>query len=195
MTGIILAGGRSSRMGRDKSLLPWQGSDLMHTVISKVGQACDDIVLVSNQARNLIYKDVRVVADIISEMGPLGGIHAGLTYAKHPLAFVTACDMPYAVPQAISFLLQEATDEWDVVIPACGEFFEPMCCVYRKTCLPAIETLLNQGRRRIVDFFPLIRLKTIDVEIFRQFDPELKLFTNINTADEYQRALQIENIG
>lgn len=193
MTGIILAGGRSSRMGRDKSLLPWNNSDLLHSVINKVGQVCDDIVLVSNQPRNLAREDVRVVKDIIPDMGPLGGIHAGLTSARDPLAFVTACDMPYVVPQAIRFLLHEAVGDWDVVIPTCGEMFEPMCCVYSKTCLPAIETLLKQGRRRIIEFFPLVRIKYIDVENFRQFDAKLAMFTNINTAEEYERALQQEN--
>lgn len=190
MTGIILAGGRSSRMGRDKSLLPWHDSDLLQTVITKVGQACDEIILVGNQSRHEVPKDVRVVKDIISGMGPLGGMHAGLLHAKYPLAFVTACDMPFAVPQAISFLFHEATEDWDIVVPACGEMFEPMYCVYRKTCLPAIEKLLKQGVRRIIEIFPLLRVKYIDLENFRQFDADLTMFTNINTMEEYKRALQ-----
>jgi molybdopterin-guanine dinucleotide biosynthesis protein A len=192
MTGIILAGGRSSRMGRDKSLLPWNDSDLMHTVIRKVSQVCDDMVLVSNQARNLAIKDIQIVQDIIPNMGPLGGIHAGLTHARYPLAFVTACDMPYVVPQAVDFLLHEAAEDWDVVIPTCGDQYEPMFCVYRKTCIPAIETLLKQGGRRIVQIFSVLRVKHIDVEIFRQFDPKLTIFTNINTMEEYEKALQRE---
>ncbi len=189
MTGIVLAGGRSSRMGRDKSVLPWHNSDLVQTVIRKVGQVCEDIVLVSNQPRN-VPPGVRVVGDIIPDMGPLGGIHAGLTHAKSPFAFVTACDMPYIVPEAISFLLQQAGEEWDVVIPSNGDQFEPMFAVYRQTCIPAIETLLKENRRQIIGFFPLIRLKKIDVSRLRQFDKELTMFTNINTAEEYARALQ-----
>ena len=189
MTGIVLAGGRSSRMGRDKSVLPWHNSDLVQTVIGKVGQVCEDIVLVSNQPRNVPHR-VRVVGDIMPGMGPLGGIHAGLTHAKHPLAFVTACDMPYIAPEAISFLFQQAGEEWDVVIPTDGDQFEPMFAVYRKTCIPAIEALLTENRRRIVGFFPLVRVKKIDVSCLRQFDQELTMFTNINTAEEYERARQ-----
>lgn len=190
MTGIILAGGRSSRMGRDKSLLPWHDSNLMNAVIDKVSQACDDIVLVSNQPRDMMRKDIRVVPDIIADMGPLGGIHAGLTHARHDVAFVTACDMPFIVPRAISYLLQEAGRDWDVVIPADGELLEPMFCVYAKTCLPVIEGLLNQGRRKITAFFPLVRVKYIPIDTFRQFDSALNLFTNINTAEQYERALR-----
>lgn len=189
MTGIVLAGGRSSRMGRDKSVLPWHNSNLVQTVIRKVGQVCEDIVLVSNQPRNVSHR-VRVVGDIVPGMGPLGGIHAGLTHAKHPLAFVTACDMPYIVPEAISFLSQQAGEEWDVVIPANGDQFEPMFAVYRKTCIPAIEAMLKDNRRQIIGFFSLIRLKKIDVSCLRQFDKELTMFTNINTAEEYERAMQ-----
>lgn len=192
MTGIILAGGRSSRMGRDKSLLPWNDADLLHTVIGKVSQVCDDIVLVSNQPRNLTVKDIRVVKDIIPDMGPLGGIHAGLTYARYPFAFVTACDMPYIVPQAIEFLFHEATDDWDIVIPVSGEMFEPTYCVYKKTCLPVIETLLKQGERRVAKIFPMLRVKHIDIEVLRQFDTNLTMFTNINTMEEYERAIQRE---
>jgi len=189
MTGIVLAGGRSSRMGRDKSVLPWQNSNLVQTVIRKVAQVCEDIVLVSNQPRNVPH-GVRVVGDIIPDMGPLGGIHAGLTHAKHSFAFVTACDMPYIVPEAISFLLQQAGEEWDVVIPTNGDQFEPMFAVYRKTCIPAIEAMLKDNRRQIIGFFSLIRLKKIDVSCLRQFDKELTMFTNINTAEEYERAMQ-----
>lgn len=189
MTGIVLAGGRSSRMGRDKSVLPWDNSDLMQTVVKKVSLVCDDIILVSNQMRNVPHT-VRVVKDIIPNMGPLGGIHAGLINAKYPYAFVTACDMPFIAPEAIAYLQQQAGEEWDVVIPTCGDMFEPMFAIYRKTCLPAIEKLLNENRRKIIDFFPLVRLKGIDVSNFRQFDKDLTLFTNINTAEEYERALQ-----
>jgi molybdopterin-guanine dinucleotide biosynthesis protein A len=191
MTGIILAGGRSSRMGRDKSQLPWEKTDLLNTIIEKVGVACDDIVVVSNQPRDLVRKDVRVVADIFSGTGPMVGIHAGLTYARCPYAFVTACDMPYIVPQAIQFLHNEALAGWDIVVPTNGSHYEPMACCYGKTCLPVIETVLNQGSRCILDIFPLVRLKTIPEEQFIQFDADLKMFMNINTMEEYKRALNL----
>jgi molybdopterin-guanine dinucleotide biosynthesis protein A len=191
MTGIILAGGRSSRMGRDKSQLPWEKTDLLNTIIEKVGVACDDIVVVSNQPRNLARKDVRVVADIFSGTGPMVGIHAGLTSARYPYAFVTACDMPYIVPQAIQFLHNEALAGWDIVVPTNGDHFEPMSCCYGKTCLPVIETVLKQGSRCILDIFPLVRLKTIAEQHFLQFDADLKMFMNINTMAEYERALNL----
>jgi len=187
MTGIILAGGRSSRMGRDKSTLPWETSDLLNVIIEKLGTVCDDLIVVSNVPRDIKRKEVRVVADIFSQMGPLGGIHAGLCHARHQYAFVTGCDMPYLVPDAVRYLLEEVQG-WDIAIPSQGEYYEPLFSCYSKSCLPNIELLLNKSVRRIAEILKLMRYKAIDWENFRRFDPELKLFTNINTEEDYKQA-------
>lgn len=175
-------------MGRDKAVLPWDTSDLLNTIIKKLGTVCDDLIVVSNNPRTIEPQGVRVVADIFSDMGPLGGIHAGLTHARHPYAFLTACDMPYLVPAAVEYLFEQAQG-WDITIPCHGNYFEPLFCCYSRNCLPSMELMLKSNRRRIVDLLAVTQYKTIDRENFRKFDAELKLFTNINTAQDYEQAI------
>lgn len=187
MTGIILAGGLNTRMGRDKASLPWDTSDLLHSILEKLGQVCTDRIVVTNRAWEPDVPGVRVVADIIPQCGPLSGIHAGLTACNDRHAFVTACDMPYLASAAVEYLLSLA-EGWDAVVPGCGKDLEPLFAVYARTCLPTIEDLLRQDIRKVQRLFPLIRHRLVNPEDFRQFDPELRLFRNINTMEEYDAA-------
>jgi molybdenum cofactor guanylyltransferase len=190
MTGIILAGGLNTRMGRDKAGLPWDSSDLLHSILDKLRPVCADCIIVMNRPWEPDVPGVRVVADIIPQRGPLSGIHAGLTACKDQHAFVTACDMPYLPPAAVEYLLSLA-EGWDAVVPGCGKDMEPLFAVYAKSCIPAIENLLRQDIRKVQRLFPLIRHRLVDPEAFRQFDPELRLFRNINTMQEYETAKTI----
>ncbi|MEG6585721.1 molybdenum cofactor guanylyltransferase [Dendrosporobacter sp. 1207_IL3150] len=188
MTGIILAGGQSIRMGKDKASLPWSDSDLLNAKIYQLRSIFTDIIVVSNTPRK-IDADIRVVTDIYPKMGPLGGIHAGLIAARNPYAFVTACDMPYFSANAVRYLCSNA-EQWDITMPVHGEqYYEPLFACYSKACIGAAEMLFEKNIRRIIDLFNLVRYKLISQEDFRAFDPQLNIFSNINTALDYQKAL------
>jgi molybdopterin-guanine dinucleotide biosynthesis protein A len=188
MTGIILAGGRNSRMGRDKASLPWQDSDFLHTILQKLSTVCSELIVVSNTLRNENIPGVRFVADIIPQRGPLSGIHAGLSLASSQLSFVTACDMPYIVPEAVSYLAAFASG-WDVVVPVSNTYLEPLFACYAKNCVPAIEALFRDNNQRTQALFSRVHCRTVPVEALQKFDPTLRLLRNINSPEDYQSAL------
>lgn len=188
MTGIVLAGGRNTRMGRDKATLPWQGTDFLHTILHRLSSVCSELIVVANNPVPGVIDGVRYVSDIIPGCGPLSGIHAGLHYASSPFSFVTACDMPFVNSAAVSWLLSQAQG-WDAVIPIEAAFIEPLFACYAKTCLPYIELLLRQDIRKTQRLIPLIRCRSILLNDLRTFDPDLKFLRNINSPVDYQAAL------
>ena len=193
MTGVVLAGGRNSRMGRDKASLPWQGSDFLQVILQKLTAVCDELIVVTNMARTEMLPNVRYVADIIPQRGPLSGIHAGLVHATTDLVFVTACDMPYLSVAAVNHL-RSLSPGWDVVAPGEAEYLEPLFACYRKTCIPVIESLLQQDLRKTQALFPLVRYRQVPLDEMKQFDPQLRFLYNINSPSDYQAALREVNL-
>lgn len=193
MTGVVLAGGRNSRMGRDKASLPWQGSDFLQVILQKLTAVCDELIVVTNMARTEMLPNVRYVADIIPQRGPLSGIHAGLVHATTDLVFVTACDMPYLSVAAVNHL-RSLSPGWDVVAPGEAEYLEPLFACYRKTCIPVIESLLQQDIRKTQALFPLVRYRQVPLDEMKQFDPQLRFLYNINFPSDYQAALREVNL-
>ena len=193
MTGVVLAGGRKSRMGRDKASLPWQGSDFLQVILQKLTAVCDELIVVTNMARTEMLPNVRYVADIIPQRGPLSGIHAGLVHATTDLVFVTACDMPYLSVAAVNHL-RSLSPGWDVVAPGEAEYLEPLFACYRKTCIPVIESLLQQDIRKTQALFPLVRYRQVPLDEMKQFDPQLRFLYNINSPSDYQAALREVNL-
>ena len=188
MTGVVLAGGKNIRMGRNKATLPWQQSDFLHVILQRLSSVCSELIVVTNAPLTIKIANVRSVSDIIPDCGPLSGIHAGLTHASSPTAFVTACDMPYLQPDAVAWLSSRLAD-WDAVVPDDGFFREPLFACYARTCIPVIESLLAQGVRKTQTLFEHIRYQAIPVADLRQFDPSLRLLQNINAPEDYQQAL------
>ena len=189
MTGVVLAGGRNSRMGRDKASLPWQGSDFLQVILQKLAFVCDELIVVTNTARPEIGPNVRYVADIIPQCGPLSGIHAGLVHASSGPVFVTACDMPYLSAEAVGYLCS-LSPGWDVVVPGADNYLEPLFACYTKNCIPVIESLLQNNVRKTQALFPLIRCRQVSYDELKPFDPQLRLLQNINSPADYQAALR-----
>lgn len=189
MTGVVLAGGKNTRMGRNKATLPWQQNDFLHIILYGLAEVCSELIVVTNTPLSVKLPTVRSVPDIIPQCGPLSGIHAGLTHAFFPAVFVTACDMPYLQPAAVAWL-GSCLGDYDAVVPDDGKFREPLFACYAKSCIPIIERLLAHGVRKTQTLFDHIRAKSIPVDELRRFDPSLRLLQNINTVADYQRALQ-----
>ena len=189
MTGIVLAGGRNSRMGCDKAGLPWQDSDFLQVILQKLAHFCEELIVVTNSTQRKPLAGTRYVSDIIPRCGPLSGIHAGLISSSSSHAFVTACDMPYLSLSAANYICSLSSN-WDVVVPGNEDHLEPLFACYAKTCIPVIESLLKKNVRKTQALFPLIRCKKIPLDMLKTFDPQLKLLCNINSPSDYQTALR-----
>ena len=192
MTGIVLAGGRNTRMGRNKATLPWQSSDFLHVILQKLTAVCQELIVVTNDPPPPDLPDVRFISDIIPRCGPLSGIHAGLVHSSSPYAFVTACDMPFVQADAVSWMLSQLQGG-DVVVPGDDSFMEPLFACYAKTCIPVIEDLLRQDVRKTQALFRRVNCKFIPLDELRAFDPSLRLLQNINSPEDYQAAINEMN--
>lgn len=195
-TVLILAGGRSARMGRDKAWLTLDGVPLVERVAQRLLPLAGEIVFSANDPAPfgaLVARlpiPARVVADIFPGAGPLAGLHAGLAAASYDAVLAVATDMPF-VNHAVVEAMVGLCEEPDAVVPRLNaDGFdepqpEPLHAVYRKTCLPAIEAALRANRRRVVSFLPDVQVCYVDEARLREMDPELISFRNVNTPEEW----------
>ena len=189
LTGIVLAGGASRRMGRNKAFLQLDGQTLIEIVIGRMAQVCAEVLIVAGDAQLYTGLGIPVIEDRFRGAGALGGLHAGLKVASHELALVVGCDMPFLNPNLLQAFVRWA-EGFDVVVLRHGEqqYVEPLHGAYRRTCLPAVETALHAERRRSISFFPQVRVRYVTPEDIAPFDLELRSFRNINTPEEWAAA-------
>lgn len=194
---VILAGGQSRRMGRDKRALPWtpapDGSPrtLLGHVVSEVMLLTDDVVLVANDDPGV--NGVRIVGDLYPRSGSLGGIYSGLAAAAHDLAFVAAADMPFLNPMLILDLVRQAS-RVDAVVPVTDGRPEPLHAVYRKTVLAPARRQIERRDLKIALVFDALSTVKVPEANVRTLDPDLRSFWNLNTPEEYQRALALAEV-
>ncbi len=182
-TGVILAGGRSQRMGRDKALLPVGDTPLIELVFRRLQQVLPDIVVVAKQPERYDFLPCNVITDQFEGAGPLVGIHAALDHCTTAGVFVVACDMPLLQVDLIRHQVALGAD-WEVVVPTAAQHVEPLHAWYSRNCLPTILDQLMFGRRRVTSFFDLVRVKRLTEDEIRQHDPRLLSCTNINTPEQ-----------
>ncbi len=192
---VIQAGGGSRRMGQDKALLPFLGQPLVQRIYQRVAEVADEILITTNQPEAYRFLGLRTVTDSIPGRGALGGLYSALQAAAYPLVIVLACDMPFVNSQLLvreRDLLLEA--QADAVIPRTGSGLEPFHAVYlRETCLPAVCQVIQAGQWRVDAWFDQVRLRYIELEEIRVYDPQLLSFWNVNTPHEFQKAAALAN--
>ena len=191
ITGVIQAGGRSTRMGGEpKALIELGGRRIVERVLAAIAPAVDDVLMVTNTPERYAFLGVPMVGDVFPEGGSLGGIYTGLAAAGGDAVFTVACDMPFLRADVARLVVARAA-EGDVVIPRLGEQLETMHAVYAKRCLPHMEERLRAGRLKIVGFFDSVRVVEVpEAEVRRVADPEV-VFMNVNTPDELARAREL----
>ncbi|MCK4437169.1 molybdenum cofactor guanylyltransferase [bacterium] len=193
MTAVILAGGENKRTGLNKALLKLNGQSLMETIIGKLRNLFKEVIIVSSYPREYERLNLKVVKDLIPQKGPLGGIYSGLSSSKSSHSFVVACDMPFINPDLIRYM-KVRIDNSDVLIPMTREGYEPLHAFYSKNCLDVIRKQLDsEASLKIVDFFDQVKVKYIEEEEVRKFDPDGLSFFNINTSGDLNKARQIAN--
>ena len=191
---VILAGGQSRRMGRDKRALPWtpaaDGSPqtLLGHVAATVSRLTDDGVLVANDDPGV--PGARVVGDLYPRSGSLGGIYSGLAAAAHSLAFIAAADMPFLNPTLILDLVGQAA-RVDAVIPLTDGRPEPLHAVYRKTALAPARRRIERRELKVAPVFDAVQTVWVPEADLRRHDPDLRSFWNLNTPHDYRRALAL----
>jgi molybdenum cofactor guanylyltransferase len=188
ISGIILAGGASRRMGSDKALLDLGGRPLIAVVAEKLAKVADEVIIAADDAARYKFYADRVVPDRFPGVGTLGGIQAGLEAAHHDLALVVGCDMPFLRAPVLERFVAAAPG-FDVVIVRRGKWVEPMHAAYRRSCLPAIEEAIRGGHRRVISFFDAVRVRYLAPAEIADLDPELQSFVNVNTPEDWQAAL------
>jgi FdhD protein len=184
ITGVILAGGTSSRMGSNKALLPYQGGRFIEAIHRRMAALFREVLIVTNTPELFDFLPCRKVPDLIPGMGALSGIHSGLRHSDTAHIFAVACDMPHLSPALIRHLASLA-EGCDVVVPETGKGLEPMHAIYGKNALRPMEEALHAGKGRIVSFFDKVRIRKVPREEVSRFDPAFQSFRNINTPEDY----------
>jgi molybdopterin-guanine dinucleotide biosynthesis protein A len=203
-SGVILAGGASRRMGRDKAWVQVQGQPLVERVIARLSQVCDETIVVTNNPERYQHLSVRLVQDALPERMPLVGLYSGLQAAKFEFAVVVACDMPFLNPALLKYMLTLA-EGYDAIIPSAWDVrdlkartrdhmsvkdreLHPLHAVYSKACLGPIEVQLLAGKRRVVDFYPEVNIRVVSTDEANAIDPRRLSFFNANTPELLKRA-------
>jgi molybdopterin-guanine dinucleotide biosynthesis protein A len=188
VSGVILAGGKSRRMGGvPKALLPFGGRPLIQRVVEALCSVLPDSLIVTNTPELYAFLGLPMVGDVYPDGGSLGGIYTGLAACSGEAALCVACDMPFLSASFLAFLASRA-GEADVVIPDADGEVQPLHAVYAKTCLPAMRRRLEAGELKVAGFFPEVRVLHVSSDVIaRMADPGL-IFVNLNTREDVARA-------
>jgi molybdenum cofactor guanylyltransferase len=188
-TAIVLAGGKSSRMGRPKALLPFDNETLIVHIVRALNRIFAETVVVAAPGQEMPSLPATLVRDEMAYQGPVGGITYGLKAAGKKLCFVTSCDVAFLNAPLISHLMSRIPN-YHVVVPYWQERLQPLHAAYRRSVLPLLEDQLERGELRPVYLFDRVPTCKIGEDEIRRFDPEGLSFFNMNTPDDYAHALQ-----
>jgi molybdopterin-guanine dinucleotide biosynthesis protein A len=186
--GFVLAGGQSSRMGRDKAFMELDGQPLIVAAVEKALAATDKVRIVGAGER-FGHLGVEVVEDVYTGAGPLGGIHAALSSSTADLNLVLGVDTPFLSASFLRFLISEAARTGATVVsPRVGGRFEPLCSVYRREFAAIAKQALDRGDYGIATLFPAVLHHAIEESTIARFELGTAMFDNLNTPEEFARA-------
>ena len=198
VTGVILAGGKSRRMGENKALMRLGDNSLIGHVIHRMGLVTDERLLITNSPAEYAHLDVPMQGDILPGAGALGGIYTGLRRASHDAVLCVACDSPFVAPKLLTYLVS-VLGEYDAVMPYTHReihashndvqiTLQTLCAAYSKRCLPIIESMLRDSELRVHALQERAHIKRVSPEVWQAFDPKGMSFFNINTPEDFENA-------
>ena len=185
VTGIILSGGENSRMGANKAFLVIDGERLIDRTVRIFKDLFCEVILVTNSPLDYLDLDVTLVTDIYPGKKALGGIYTGLFYAGCRHAFIAACDMPFLNPHFIAHMMERAP-AYDIVVPETPEGLQPLHAIYATSCLPNMKRLIGHDKLKVTCFYKGMKCLTLSDTIQKSFDPENRMFINVNTRDDFK---------
>ncbi len=181
LTGIILSGGKSSRMGKEKGLCLLQGKPLIEYSFDLLKKFCDSIIISSN---NNVYEylECQIIKDEVQGIGPAGGIYSCLQASVNDENFIISCDMPLITVGLIQYLLSQKKD-FDALIPLFNGFPEPLCAFYHKSCIPVFKKSIDEGKYKIQDIIKNLNAGFAEIKSSdAAYNPHL--FTNVNATED-----------
>ncbi|MGQ3481995.1 molybdenum cofactor guanylyltransferase [Paenibacillus sp. TY11] len=202
VTGIIVAGGRSSRMGQDKALLEIEGATVLERTVAALEQVTERVIVVTRDSQGYGLSGMEIVPDVYPGMGPLSGIHAGLSASTTEWGMVVACDMPFVQPEVLHDLLA-VTEKWaelqgttepglQAVISSVDGRIHPLLAVYHRSVLPSVEECLRSKRLRLTDWLDKLNVRYATVEDLPGVSEDMwhKAAFNMNNPQDYQLAIE-----
>ena len=190
MTSIVLAGGKSSRLGRNKALQVIGAKSLIQWIVDRLATLSTEIIIATAHGETIPCSsstEIRIAADIYPGKGPLVGIYSGLMASSSPRAIVVGCDMPFLSVDLLDYMSQ-ISSTFDVVVPRTREKVEPLCAVYSKNCLASIHNLLERDELRLSELLNMVKVRYIEEDEIDRFDPEHLSFFNVNTQANLAKA-------
>jgi molybdenum cofactor guanylyltransferase len=192
VAAFVLAGGKSSRMGRDKALLEIAREPLIERTVRLAASVASHVRVVGGAAR-LAGRGFEILSDEIPNAGPLAGIATALNATSHDWNLILACDLPYLTSDWLAYLVERATaTRLDAVVPKSANGYEPLCAMYRKSCVVAAQMGVDRGDLRVQDFVVELgrqgHLDTVEPAAWNRFDSGGRLFKNMNELADYEEA-------
>lgn len=189
LTAVILAGGESLRMGREKAFIDFNGEPLVKRTVGILKPLFEKILIVSKEREPFLFLGVPVYVDLYPNGGPMGGIYTGLFHSKGPV-FAVACDMPFLDPGLIRYMAGQLQG-FDAVVPGCRDGVHPLHALYSKTALPEMKRLLENGDVKMTRLLEKINTRTVGEDEIRKLNPDLSSLVNINTPGDLKKALEM----
>ena len=195
-TGVILAGGDSRRMGRNKALMRLGDETLISRTLKRLQSVTGETIVIANSAHLYGELDVRVYEDLIPKSGALGGVYTGLTHAVNNAVVCVACDMPLLQPKLMTYLLT-LLGKHDAVVPYTREMEESntklqtLCAVYSRRCNHVIRQMLGEGELRLHALCDRIKVHRVPPDEWQEYDPEGLSFENVNTREDFERVKEM----
>lgn len=194
ITSIILAGGKSTRLGHDKVLEKIGNTSLLEQVISRLDPLCKETIIVTAKERTFKQlasrPKLKMATDIFPGQGSLGGIYTGLVKSDSFYNLVIAADMPFVNESLLRYMIG-ISEGFDFILPRVNGLFEPLHAIYSKNCVTPIETILKQGKKVIIELFNYVKVRYVEAEEVDRFDPKHLSFFNINTKEELALARKL----
>lgn len=184
ITGVILAGGKSTRMGRNKSLLDVGGISLIEKTYQIMASLFPDVVLITNTPEEYDFLNCRCQPDIYLGIGSIAGLHAALSTCDTDRIFVVPCDMPFLCPSLIKLLCKKGKI-YDAVVPISQKGIEPLHALYHRRCLQQMEQAISEGDKKIQNFLQQISTCFLSVSDYQHIPDAEQSFQNLNLPADY----------
>jgi molybdopterin-guanine dinucleotide biosynthesis protein A len=195
---IILAGGKSTRFGHDKVSERIGNTSLLEQVISHVDPISKDIIIVTTKGRAFAqlanHPKIETINDILPGRGSLGGIYTGLVKSESFYNLVVAADMPFLNEDLLRYMI-EVADGYDFILPRIDNMYEPLHAIYSRNCISPVKSILEQGKKVIIELFDYVKVRFVEAKEIDRFDPKHISFFNINTREDMERAKKIITEG
>lgn len=187
---IILAGGKNSRIGREKAFLRIGESTIIEEQVSSLKKIFEEIIIVTNNRNKFKNMDVKVVTDIVANAGPMGGLMTGLSVSSNIHCFVIGCDMPLINLELIKFMIDNINEN-DIVIPLSSRGKETLFAIYSINCLETIKRQLELKNLKLIDILKYHKVRYVSEKEIIKFDPEEYSFFNVNNPNDYEKVLTL----